>query len=68
LFGSALNEQGGEISPWLGQGGIPPPPPLPPAAPVRLWRRSDPFGLDDFKFFIPLLAGLWASPSLAANY
>jgi hypothetical protein len=37
---------------WLGSaGGIPPHAPLPPAAPVRLWRRSDTFGLDDFKFF-----------------
>ena len=43
-------------------GGIPPPQKtLPPA------RRSDPFGLDDFKFFVPFLAELWALPSLAAN-
>ena len=38
-----------------------PPTPLPPA------RRSDPFGLDDFKFFVPLLAELRASLGLAAN-
>jgi hypothetical protein len=51
----------------LGSAGGIPPNPLPSAAPVRLWRRSNHFGLDDFKFFVPLLAELWASPSLVAN-
>jgi len=58
-----------QISPKICRaGGIPPSPPFRPPAPVRLWRRSDPFGLDDFKFFVPLLAELRASIDLAANY
>jgi len=34
---------------------------------LKSWRRSDPFGLDNFKFFVPLLAGLLALLFLAAN-
>ena len=62
LTGGVLSKKFELISPKICRaGGIPPQTPLPPA------RRSDPFGLDDFKFFVPLLAELWASPSLAAN-
>ena len=56
LRGSALNEQGGGASARARRN--PPQTPRPPAAPHRLWRRSDPFGLDAFKFFVPLLAEL----------
>ena len=35
--------------------------------PLSFARRNDPFELDDFKFFVPLLAELRASLGLAAN-
>jgi len=59
---SVLSKKFELISPKICRaGGIPPQTPFLPA------RRNDPFGLDDFKFFVPLLAELWASSSLAAN-
>jgi hypothetical protein len=39
-----------------------PPDPLPPAC------GSDPFGLDDFKFFVPLLAELRAFARFGSSY
>jgi len=46
ILGGVRSKKFEQISPKICRaGGIPPQTPLPPA------RRSDPFGLDDFKFF-----------------
>ena len=60
--GGVLSKKFEQISPKICRaGGIPPQPPLPPTC------GSDSFGLDDFKFFVPLLAELRALLGLAAN-